>query len=134
MSEINGELTSDQLIGAYVQLRDKVDSIKKQQTEALVPYRSAMNRIETTLLDRLNEEGAEAFRAKSGTAFKHTKTSVTCNAFSATLEYIKEHDAWELLEARVSPTAAQAIIEETKQDIPGVVVRREIVLSVRRPT
>jgi hypothetical protein len=132
VSPLKTTLTTDQLIAKYVALRDKVADIKKAQVAQLAPYNDAMAMLEGILLDKLNQAGEESVRTASGTAYKTARVSVTCNAWSQTLEYIQTHEAWDLLDARVSKTAAQAIIEETGQPIPGVVVRTDIGLNVRR--
>lgn len=124
--------STDKLVDSYIKLRDKRDAIKKRHAEELAPYGSAMEKIEAILLERLNDAGLEAMKSSEGTVFKTTRTSAKVNSWSKTLEYIKEKDAWELLEARVSKTAVEAIVSETKAGIPGVDIVRETVVQVRR--
>lgn len=122
----------DRAVEKYLALRDKLAAIKKQQAEANKPYVEAMDRLETILLDALNNANLNAMRAPAGTFFKTTETSVKVHEWSKTLAHIQEHELWELLEARVNKTAAQAIIEETRVPIPGVAVERLTVVQVRR--
>lgn len=121
------------LIEKYLLVRDKKEALDKQHKEALKPYNEMLERLENMLLERLNAAGTDNTAVRGvGTAYKSTRTSVTCNAWSQTLDYIIEKEAWELLEARVNKTAALAIMEETKAPIPGVVVRQELTVNVRR--
>lgn len=125
-------MNTDQLVEKYVALRDKKAEIKKRQTEELSRYDLAMSQLEAMMLDILNATGAESMRTNSGTMFKTMRTSTKVMDWSATLEFIKTNNAWDLLEARVSKVAVEAIMAETQQPIPGVATNREIVLNVRR--
>lgn len=125
-------MTLDAMVDAYVKLRDKVATIKKEQTDALAPYNVAMAKLEAAMLDTLNQNNAESVRTEHGTVYKTSRTSAKVTEWSATLEFIKTNNLWELLEARVSKTAAEAIIQETQQPIPGVTTSREIAIGVRR--
>ena len=125
-------MTLDQMVDAYVKLRDKVAVIKKEQTDALAPFNVTMAKLEALMLDTLNKNNAESVRTEHGTVYKTSRTSTKVTEWSATLDFIKTHNLWELLEARVSKTAAEAIIQETQAPIPGVTTSREIAIGVRR--
>lgn len=125
-------MTLDQMVDAFVKLRDKVTVLKKEQTDALAPYNVAMAKLEGMMLDTLNQNGAESMRTDKGTVYKTSRTSTKVTEWSATLDFIRSKECWELLEARVSKTAAEAIIQETQQPIPGVTTSREIAIGVRR--
>lgn len=125
-------MTPEVMIEKYVALRDKAADIKRRHTEELAPYNEIMGRLEGWLLEALNQAGLSSMRAPSGTAFKSTRTSAKVVDWPATLTFIKEHNAWDLLEARVSKLAAQQIIEDTKRPIPGVETQSELCVNVRR--
>lgn len=125
-------LTLDTMVEKYVALRDKVTVLKKEQTDALAPYNVAMGQLEAMMLDTLNQTGAESTRTAHGTVYKTSRTSTKVTEWGATLDFIRSKECWELLEARVSKTAAEAIIQETQQPIPGVTTSREIAIGVRR--
>jgi hypothetical protein len=125
-------LTAAQMIERFIQLRDKVDELKKKQAEQLKPYQEVMQKLDGLIMLELERTGADNIACDAGTAYKSTSTSVTVQHWSETLKYIQENDAWDLLEARVSKTAAKAIIEESGQNIPGVSVSEAVVLRVRR--
>lgn len=125
-------LTPDKMVAKYIALRDKVDEIKKRQSADLVSYNLVLGTLEGWLLEALNASGVDSMRAPGGTFYKTSRTSAKVHEWSKTLDYIRENDAWELLEARVSKTAAEAIMADTGLPIPGVDVKREIALNVRR--
>lgn len=125
-------MSLDKMLEKFLAIRDKMDEIKKRHKDELNPYALVLGSLEGWLLDALNQNGLNSMRAAQGTFFKTTRTSAKVVSWSTTLDFIKEKEAWELLEARVSKTAAEAIVAETQQDIPGVTISRESVLNVRR--
>ncbi len=123
---------ADWLVEKYIALRDKKKAIADQHKKELEPYNLHLGHIEAALLDILLSNKADNMKLKVGTFYKSTKTSAVVTKWADVLDFIRETDAWELLEARVSSTAAQAILEETKAPIPGVEIKRETSLNVRR--
>lgn len=126
------QMTAAEMIQKYIRLRDKVDEIKKKQAEQLKPYTEMMDKLSGYLMLELDRAGVDNMSCDDGTVYKSTSTSVTVKHWSETLKYIQENELWDLLEARVSKTAARTVIEETGQLIPGVNVSEAVVLRVRR--
>ena len=125
-------MTVDDMIDKYLRLRDKVKTIKEDHTKQLAPYAEAMNTLEAWLLEALNQAKLKSMNSPHGTAYKTTRTSAKVIDWPATLGFIQEKNAWDLLEARVSKLAVQAIIDETQQPIPGVETSSEVCCNVRR--
>lgn len=123
---------ADWLVEKYIALRDKKKEITERHKKELEPYNLNLGLMEAALLDILLSNKADNMKLKVGTFYKTTKTSAVVVKWADVLDFIREKDAWELLEARVSSTAAQAILEETKAPIPGVEIKRETSLNVRR--
>jgi hypothetical protein len=73
----------------------------------------------------------DSTKCPSGTAFKSTVTSVSVKDWPATLRYIQQHELWDLLEARVSKSAAVEVVTDTQKPIPGVEITQATVLRVR---
>src|SRR5271169_2879430 len=111
----------DKVIGAYIQLRDGVDTIKKRHKEELAPINDKMSKLEAWLQLQLQTQGINSFAAKGvGTAFLKNVTSVTTEDWSATLDWIKKSNAWEFLEQRVSKTVVQDYMESQGEVPPGI--------------
>lgn len=116
----------------YIALRDKVDEIKKAQAKQLEPYGKVMEQLEGVLMKALNDAGVDSMKSDCGTIYRSTSTSVSVKDWPATFGYIKEHEKWDLLEARVGKTAVIADIQETGKPVPGVQISQASVLRVRR--
>jgi hypothetical protein len=122
----------DDVIKGYVKLRDELDARKKEQAMELAPLREKMDKIEAWLQNQLQSQGLKNFKGASGTAFLKEVTSATVQDWDATLAFIKEQDRWELLERRVAKTVVEDYVESTGEIPPGVELKRETVVQVRR--
>ncbi len=126
------EMSPAVMIEKFIALRDKIADIKDAHKRQLAPYNQALETLEAKLLAALDQAGLAQMKGEAGTVYKSTRTSASVKDWGATLAFIREHEAWDLLEARVSKTAVGAVIEETGQPVPGVNVTTEVVLHVRR--
>lgn len=69
----------DELIGAFITLRDKRDVRKKEFEEKDSMYASRLDQLQAELLRRQNERGIDQIKvAGVGTAFKTTKMVAQC--------------------------------------------------------
>lgn len=125
-------MTVDQMVDRFVRLRDKVAKIKKEHTAELEPFNAAMDTLEGLLIGVLNTNSVTSMRSEHGTIYTSSRVTAKVVRWSQALEYIQQNEAWELLDARVSKVAAEAIITESGQPIPGVEMTRETTLNVRR--
>lgn len=126
------KITPAQLIEKFIRLRDKIHEIEETHKKQLAPFKQAREQLEGMLLAELDKAGMESMRAEAGTVYKSTKTSVTVSDWTQAFGFIKDNGLWDLLEARVSKTAALAVIEERGAPIPGVQIAQATGLHVRR--
>jgi len=124
-------MTPADMTRRYLQLRAHIKQLEDKHKKELEPFLDMKFRLETALLDHLNQTGLDSTKCPDGTAFKSTVTSVSVKDWAATLDYIRQHELWDLLEARVSKTAAVEIINDTHTPIPGVEITSATVLRVR---
>lgn len=122
----------EELVGKYVELRDKkkaIDDEAKSKTERIT---AVMDKIESILLLSFQTSGTESVRTAAGTAYKQTRTSAGVADWPAVLEFIKENQLWDMLERRVAKAVVEQYKEEHGELPPGVNYRSEVVVNVRR--
>lgn len=123
----------DVVISAVITVRDQIDKLKNEHKEALAPLNERMSKLEAYLQLQLTTLGTTSFTAKGlGTAYLQNVVGVTVEDWDATLSWIKENNLWEFLERRVSKSVVQDYMESTKEVPPGVNVRQETEVRVRR--
>lgn len=123
----------DEVIKAVVTVRDQIEKLKSEHKEQLAPLNQRMDKLEAFLQLQLTNLGITSFTAKGiGTAYLQAVVGVTVEDWDATLGWIKDNNLWEFLERRVSKSVVQDYMESTKEVPPGVNVRQETEVRVRR--
>lgn len=126
------ELPNDELVHVFITLREHRAKLKAAYDNADAETKAKQEKIQGLMLTRFNESGMESMRTKYGTAYKQTKSFATVGDKDTFFNYVKEHDAYELLEARCSKTAVDQYKVANNDVPPGVNYREEIVVNIRR--
>lgn len=116
----------------YLALRRRKEQLSEVHKKQLAPFNEMLATLANLILAELNAAGVTSMNSPDGTVYKSTETSATVKDWPATLSYIQTHQAWDLLEARVSKTAVLTMLQESGEPVPGVSVAQEQVLRVRR--
>jgi hypothetical protein len=122
----------DDVIKAYVQMRDAADALEKQHKEELAPMRDKMRKVEHWLQNTLQSQGLTNFKSENGTAFLQGVSSVKVQDWESLLAFIRDKNMWELLDHRVAKSVVEDYLESTGEIPPGVDIKRETVVRVRR--
>lgn len=122
----------DDVVSAYVKLRDMKSEMERQHKDQLAPIKDKMQTVEGWLQKHLLAAGVESFKTKAGTAYLQTFASATVKDWPATLDFIKENEEWAFIDARVNKTAVKSWIEDKGDVPPGVDYKETIVVRVRR--
>lgn len=120
-------------IDGYLKLRRAMEDLKEKQKLETAPLLDKKLKLEGWLMQQLDAAGVDSLSAKGiGTVFKQTTTSITAEEWDATLQWIKDNNAWEMLEHRVSKSAAMDYIETHKEVPPGLKVSTEVEVRIRK--
>lgn len=119
-------------VSLYIQMRDKKAQMKADFEASIAPLNEKMEKLEAKLLDVFNKTGMDSVKTEHGTAYTTTRTTASVADRDAFMEYVKEHEEWSLLEVRASKTAVEQF-KAVHDDIPpGVSIREERVVNIRR--
>jgi hypothetical protein len=124
----------DDVVAAYVKLRDKKDSMEaavKEQTKGL---KEKMAQLEAWLKERADADGVTSFKTKHGTAFLTTTDYANVADWDAVLNFIRDNEAFDMLEKRVSKIAVRGYIESNKAVPAGVNYGTKLEINIRKPT
>lgn len=124
--------TMDQVVAAYLKLRQERDALKKKQAEEMAPLNDKMMKLQAWCQAQLQSQGQRNARVDSGTCFLQTDTSVTVEDWDTVLSFVKDKDLYAMLEKRVSKGVVQEYIESTGEVPPGVKVTQEISCHIRK--
>lgn len=122
----------DDLVAAYVKVRDAKAQYQTSVDQKLAKYDEAMIKLESMLMQQLQAAGVDSAKTPSGTAYKSTKTFVSVGDWDTFLEHVVQNEAWWMLERRVNKSGALQWNEAHGSMPPGVNVRQELTINVRR--
>jgi hypothetical protein len=123
------EATVDKLVKIYLKIRDKRAELSKQDSE----LEEQQNVIESELLTICKETGADGLRTEFGTVSRSVKKRFWTSDWSSFHDFVKEHNALDLLEKRVSQANMALFLEENPDAIPpGLQVDSKYTAVVRR--
>jgi hypothetical protein len=124
----------DQVVAAYMKLRDQKAVIKKEADEKIDEIETKLDKLEKWIKVKADADGVTSFKTPHGTAFLTTTDFANVEDWDATLNFIKKNDAFDMLERRVSKTAVRAYIELNKSVPAGVNYGTRLDVNVRKPT
>lgn len=127
-------VTVDSAIGAYMVLRRKKEAIEAKVKDDVSEIKAKMDKLEAWIKQQADAQGVTSFKTKHGTAFLTTTDYANVADWDAVLTYIRENEAYDMLEKRISKMAVRGYIEENKSVPPGVNYGTKLEVNIRKPT
>lgn len=124
--------TVEQVVETYLKLRRKKEAIEASTKEQLAAVKDKMTKLESWLMQKADEEGVTSFKTSAGTAFVTSTDFANVADWDAVLTFIKENEAFDMLEKRVSKTAVRAHMDETGEVPPGITYGSKLGVSIRK--
>jgi hypothetical protein len=130
--EISG-VPLEQLTSVYIKMRDKRTDLKRKFEAEDADLEAQMRTIEQEMLEVCKSLGADSIKTNAGTIIRSVKSRYWTNDWDSMYRFIKEHDAFALLEKRLHQTHMKQFLEENPDTEPaGLNVEREFTVVVRR--
>ena len=126
-------MTVDQVIEAYLKYRNKKEALEAEIKDQVNELKDKMAKLEAWIKTKADAEGVTSFKTAHGTAFVTTNDYANVADWDAVLAFIKENDAYDMLEKRVSKNAVRGYIDEHKIVPSGVNYGTRIDVNVRKP-
>jgi hypothetical protein len=123
------DTSANKLVKIYLKIRDKRAELSKQDSE----LEEQQELIESELLNICKETGADGLRTEFGTVTRSVKKRYWTSDWSSFYDFVKEHNALELLEKRVAQSNMATFIEENPDAVPpGLQVDSRYTAVIRR--
>lgn len=127
------DISLDKITEVYIKMRDKRSDLKHKFDSEDGAIQEEMKLLEEQMLDVCKRMSAESIRTKMGTIIRSIKTRYWTNDWDSMRTFIKDHDAFDLLEKRLHQTNMRQFLEENPDVLPiGLNVDREFTVVVRR--
>lgn len=145
------QFTIDEVVKSYLTIRDVKRQMEKEHEEALKPVQEKLDKIETYLLGRMQEDRVDSYKTESGTAYKSVKASCQMAdaamykafIFKPVIDRLKGIGVpfevsellalplWNLVDFRALKKGVEEYIEDHKQVPPGLNVTQTTTVNVR---
>lgn len=107
-------------VGLYTDLRAELTAIDAEAKAKKAAVKEKMNKIEAWITERAQKDGLENVKTPKGTAYWSMHYTCTVANPEAFFNFVKENEAWDLIEKRASKTAVKSFIDEEEKTPPGV--------------
>lgn len=130
------DLNLDELVKIYLTIRSERERIEADWKKKDSELENDLSLLSQQMLAVCNESNATSIKTEEGTVIKKLKERFTVSDRSAFDDFVREHHAVELYEARIHQGNFKEFITEHADDglPPGVNVLREFTVVVRKPS
>jgi ATP-dependent Lon protease len=123
----------EQLVKVYIKMRDARQRLQQEFDEADSKIKVQQEAIQQALLELCKETGTDGLKTAAGTVSRTVKTRYWTSDWNSMKNFIKENDAFELLEQRVHQTNMKSFLEENPNLMPpGMNIDSRYAITVRR--
>jgi len=126
------KVTVDAAVAAYLRLRHEKEELEREMEERINAVKTNMAKLEAWMQQFLDETGQTSAKTKEGTVFITTTDYARVENWDDILDFIKNREAFDLLEKRVSKKAVRGYIDADGSVPPGVSYGSKISVNVRR--
>lgn len=123
----------EQLTAVYLRIRDARSELSKEYEQQDKELEAQMTVIEQEMLEICKSLDASSIKTNAGTVIRSVKSRYWTNDWDSMYRFIKEHDAFALLEKRLHQSHMKQFLEENPEVEPaGLNIEREFTVVVRR--
>ena len=127
------EVALDKLVGVYVKIRDKRAELKKEFEAQDEQLSAQLQELSNEMLERCKEMGADSTRTPHGTIIRSIKSKYWTSDWDSMYQFIREHDAFGLLEKRLHQSNMKQFLSENPDVLPsGLNVENEYSIVIRK--
>ena len=125
----------DKLAKVYRRMQSRVQELTAQYESEIEDIKRQQDVVKIALKDQMLKLGVSSVRTDQGTVVLSTKTRYNTQDWDSFKEFIKEHDALDLLEKRIAQTNMATFLSENPSLVhAGLNSMTEYAISVRKPT
>lgn len=122
----------DELVRTYIQVREKKSQLKAAYEEKAGELTALQDKIEALLLIKFGELGVESIKTDEGTAYTSVQTRASVADWDTFWSFVKEHEAYDMVERRVSKAAVEQYKSANDDLPPGLNWSETRVVNFRR--
>lgn len=121
------------VIRTYAKLRDQKAAVEGEVKDRVAQIKGKMDKLEAYLKEQMDAQGLTSFKSEYGTAFLTTTDFANVANWDEVLQFIKDNEAYDMLEKRVSKTAVREYMDKIKRVPPGITYGTKLDVNIRKP-
>jgi hypothetical protein len=127
------QISAEKLADIYIKIRDAKQAEEEKMKVKLAEFQEQLDVISEQLLELCKSQDATSIKTTAGTIIKKLSTRYWSTDWDSMHGFIKEHDAFGLMEQRIHQGNMKQFLEENPELMPpGVQVDRKYTVVVRR--
>lgn len=124
---------ADKLVSVYIKIRDAKAKLTREYEAQYAELQEKLGIIEQELLEVCKSTGQNGGKTEHGTFTRTVKTYYWSSNWDAMREFVKQHDALDLLEQRIHQGNMKTFLQENPDLLPvGMNVDSRYAITVRR--
>ena len=128
-------MSLDELVTKYISLRESIAAKEEEHAAELAVLKDQYDIVAAKLLAICNEQNADSIRTPYGTVSRRITSRYWTSDWESMYKFIKENDAFYLMEQRIHNGHMKQFLEENPDDMPmGLQSDRKYAVQVRKPT
>lgn len=116
MSEEN--MSAEELAKIYIKIRTAKEEAADRHKQEIAEFNAQLETISAEMLEICKELDVSSMRTNEGTIIRKVHTRFATNDWDSLYQFIKEHDAYGLLEQRLHQTNMKQFLEENPDLLP----------------
>ena len=123
----------DQIVEKYITLRDLKAQYKAEYEAKTAEITAALDRIETHLLAKMQEQGVKSFPTAAGTAYLQHRSSASIGDWDSYKRFCAaQEDPFLFFDKRPNKTVLDEYRQANGELPPGINWRESVVVNVKR--
>jgi len=118
METKEGKVSAEELARIYIKIRDAKEAAAERHKQEIASFNEQLDAISKELLDICKGLDVSSMRTGHGTIIRRVTTNFNTNDWGSMFEFIKEHDAFGLLQQRLNQSNMKQFLEEHPELLP----------------
>lgn len=130
---MSDQLDPDKMVRTFQKIKAKREQLKREFAAADEELKSKQALLQSMLLKFLTDSNLSSARTSTGTIYKQTKILPRAADWDVFYTWVRENDAFDFLEKRITRDAVKRYMEENDGlPPPGVSIFSEIEVGIRK--
>ena len=112
------KVSAEELARVYIKIRDAKEAAVERHKQELAEFNEQLDAIANEMLEMCKELNASSLRTDAGTIIRKVTTNFNTNDWESMFNFIKEHNAFGLLQQRLHQSNMKQFLEEHPDLLP----------------